>query len=72
MPEVASLAERLVQHKHCKMCGVAIQPDEMVCSDACKARWEAQQRSRKQTMWLMYASIAVLFIVLVLTLSGGL
>lgn len=71
MLEVAPLVERLVQHKHCKMCGKAIQPDDITCSDACKAKWDAQQRSRKQTMWLFYLSIGVLLFVLMLTLSGG-
>jgi predicted nucleic acid-binding Zn ribbon protein len=64
------MTERLVQHRHCKACGKAVAPDDETCSDECKAKWEAQKKSRKNTMWLFYLSIAVLLVVLALSMSG--
>ncbi len=66
------MAERLVQHRHCKVCGKAVAPSDLTCSDDCAAAWKAQQKSKKQTLYLFYASIVVLLIVLMLSLSGGL
>ncbi len=68
---VREVAEKLVQHKHCKMCGKAISPDDEVCSEACGKAREAQLKSRKNTMYLFYASIVILVVVLALSLSGS-
>lgn len=66
------MAEKLVQHRHCKVCGKAVAPSDQTCSEECATAWKAQQRSKKQTLYLFYVSIVVLLVVLMLSLSGGL
>ncbi len=50
-------------HKHCKVCGVSIPPEDVTCSPECQARYQASQRSRRLWVWAFYA-IAILLIVL--------
>jgi predicted nucleic acid-binding Zn ribbon protein len=65
------MAERLVQHRHCKVCGKAVAPSDETCSDECATTLKARQKSKKQTQYLYYVSIVVLLIVLWLSLSGN-
>lgn len=58
------MAERLVQHKHCPVCGKAMSVDREVCSDGCATTRAAQLREKKRTLYLFYFSIVVLAIVL--------
>lgn len=64
------MAERLVQHRHCKSCGKAISADDETCGGECATRWKDQQRSRKQTLYLFYGAIAFMLVVMLLGLSG--
>jgi predicted nucleic acid-binding Zn ribbon protein len=65
------MAERLVQHKHCPVCGKAMSVDKDTCSDECAVSRQSQQRERKRTLYLFYFSIVVLLIVFGLQLSGA-
>lgn len=65
------MAERLVQHKHCPVCGKAMSADKDTCSDECGDKRQAQIKERKRTMYLFYFSIVVLAIVLALQLMGS-
>ena len=58
------MAERLVQHKHCPVCGKAMSVDKETCSDECAVTREAQIREKKRTLYLFYFSIVVLAVVL--------
>jgi len=58
------MAERLVQHKHCPVCGKAMSVDRETCSDECASTRAVQQREKKRTLYLFYFSIVVLAIVL--------
>lgn len=62
------MVEKILQHKHCKICEKAILPEEELCSDECKNRWNVILKKRKWTMYFFYGMIA-LFIILVF-LSG--
>lgn len=57
------MAERLVQHKHCPICGKAMSADRKTCSDECEVRHEAVMREKKRTMYMYYA-VALLMVVL--------
>ncbi len=59
------MTEKILQHKHCSICGKAIPVDETFCSDECKEKWGAMMKKRKMMMYIMYGMIAV-FIVLIL------
>jgi predicted nucleic acid-binding Zn ribbon protein len=60
----ANMAERLVQHKHCPVCGKAMSVDKETCSDECATTRQAQLRDKRRTLYLFYFSIVVLAIVL--------
>jgi predicted nucleic acid-binding Zn ribbon protein len=58
------MAEKLVQHKHCPVCGKAMSAGKETCSKQCANTREAQIREKKRTLYLFYFSIVVLAIVL--------
>lgn len=58
------MAERLVQHKHCPVCGKAMSADKETCSDECSLKRQAQMQEKKRTMYMFYLSIVVLVVVL--------
>ncbi len=64
------MTEKILQHKHCNICGKAVPAEETFCSDECKEKWGAMVKKRKMMMYIMYGMIAV-FIVLILYTSKG-
>ena len=64
------MTEKILQHKHCNICGKAVPAEETFCSDECKEKWDAMVKKRKMMMYIMYGMIAV-FIVLILYTSRG-
>jgi predicted nucleic acid-binding Zn ribbon protein len=62
------MVEKLLQHKHCRICEKAIPFEEEFCSEECKTKWNIILKRRKWTMYFFYG-IVILFIVLLL-LSG--
>ena len=50
-------------HRHCKVCGKQIGPDEEFCGKAHRQQREESQRSRRNLTYLVYASIAIVVIV---------
>jgi len=59
------MTEKILQHKHCSICGKAVPVEETFCSDECKEKWDAMVKKRKMMMYIMYGMIVV-FIVLIL------
>ncbi len=64
------MAERLVQHKHCPVCGKAMSATRETCSDECDAERGVQLKSRKRTLYMFYVAMAVMVVVLALQFSG--
>lgn len=60
------MAERLVQHKHCPVCGKAMSVDKKACSPECEASHEAIIREKKRTMYLFYGVAIVMVVLLAL------
>ena len=58
------MAERLVQHKHCPVCGKAMSVDKDTCSNVCSTSRAAQMKEKKRTLYLFYFSIVALAIVM--------
>jgi len=51
---------RLVDHRHCKVCGKAIPPNREFCSDECREKyegWQARERRAKRMIYIFYALI---------------
>ncbi len=63
---------RIINHRHCRICGKAIPPDKELCSAECEgvqAKIEARQKRMKNVMLVMYAVIFLVF--LIMLLIGG-
>lgn len=58
------MVERIIQHKHCSICGKAIPAEEEYCSENCKERFEAIQKKKKNLMYIMYGLMFFLLILL--------
>ena len=58
------MAERLVQHKHCPVCGKAMSADKETCTDECAVTRQTQVQEKKRTLYLFYFSIVILAVVL--------
>jgi len=54
------------EHHHCKSCGNVCGPTEETCSRACADRRAQQQQSRRNSVNLMYALMAIVVVVFVL------
>jgi predicted nucleic acid-binding Zn ribbon protein len=52
-------------HRHCKICGKVCAPAQETCSKAHRLQLEERQRSRQNSVRLMYLLIAVVVIVFV-------
>ena len=52
-------------HRHCKVCGRAIGPEQEFCSKVCRRKREEALRSRRQLTYVMYAAIVILVILVV-------
>ncbi len=59
------MVEKIPQHTHCQMCGKAVPIEETLCSDECKQKYQGILKKRKRYVYIMYAAIAVMIIVLV-------
>jgi predicted nucleic acid-binding Zn ribbon protein len=55
-------AMKILQHRHCQVCGKAIKAKEEMCSDRCKKDWESTvKRKRFQLMaFLLFGSVLVI------------
>ena len=53
----------IVPHRHCIVCGKAIEPEERFCSNDCKTQFEKDQKRQRNFMIIMFA---VLFFMLLM------
>lgn len=55
------MAEKLLQHKHCRMCGKAIPADDIFCNDQCKGEHTEMMRKKKnQLLIMMFIAVAMM------------
>ena len=61
---------RIVDHRHCKICGKAIPPNQEFCSENCRSiseRMEARQKRMRNLLIIMYVAVfLIIFIMLAL------
>ncbi len=58
----------IVPHRHCIVCGKAIEPDQTFCSDDCKREWEKERkRQRNFTIFMFLLFLGLLFILMLST-----
>ena len=58
------MAEKLLQHKHCMICGKAIPLDEEYCSPECKGVMQTKVKKRRTTWYLYLLLFAALIMVM--------
>ena len=56
-------------HRHCKVCGKVVAPTQEFCSKTCRAKRESQLQSRRNYMYILYATMAILVVYLLLSFA---
>ncbi len=51
-------------HRHCKVCGRVTSPDADTCSSKCAAVREQRLRARRNYTYILYATIALVTVLL--------
>jgi len=56
----------VVQHQHCMICGKAMEFDDDTkwCSPACKGKFDAQNKKRRNMMLFLYAAMGLTLLLL--------
>jgi len=66
---------RIVDHRHCRICGKAIPPNQEFCSENCRSiseRMEARQKRMRNLLIIMYVAVfLIIFIMLALRVGMG-
>ncbi len=57
----------IVPHRHCIVCGKAIEPDKTFCSDECKEVWEREKKRQRYFSFLMLALLFILMFLIFFT-----
>ena len=53
-------------HKHCIVCGKAIEPDKFFCSPSCEEMYKKQQKSMARSRTIMMVIFVVIIVVFIL------
>ncbi len=61
---------KIIDHRHCKVCGKAIPPNQEFCSEKCRKAYEDAERRQKRMKNIFLLVYAVIFIVLFLLIAG--
>ena len=64
------MAEKLLQHKHCRNCGKAIHTDETFCGEDCQVQHREMIRKKRNQLYLIMAA-AVIMMILALLFGGA-
>ncbi len=57
----------IVPHRHCIVCGKAIEPDKTFCSDECKREWDKERKRQRNFTIFMFVMFVLLFLFLMMT-----
>lgn len=60
------MVEKILQHKHCGVCGKAVPVDDAFCSDLCKDKFEVLMKKKRTTMLIFYTAMVFVIIVFIL------
>uniref|UniRef100_A0A7C4WJ93 DUF2116 family Zn-ribbon domain-containing protein n=1 Tax=Geoglobus ahangari TaxID=113653 RepID=A0A7C4WJ93_9EURY len=55
----------IVPHRHCIVCGKAIEPEEILCSKECREKFEKEKKKQRNFMIIMFAVLIALFILMI-------
>ena len=57
----------IIPHRHCIVCGKAIEPEEMFCSKECREKYERERKKQRNFIIIMFAVLIALFVLTLLT-----
>ncbi len=57
----------IVPHRHCVVCGKAIEPDQTFCSEECKQVWEKERRKQRNFSLIMLVLLFLLLFLIIFT-----
>jgi len=57
------MAEKLLQHKHCRFCQKAILPDSTFCDDKCEGQHKDMMRKKRNQLLLLMAFAIIMMLV---------
>ena len=63
------LRPKLVDHRHCRICGKAIPPKEEFCSPECREKFEEareKEKKAKRMLWIFYGLIMASLLIFLL------
>jgi predicted nucleic acid-binding Zn ribbon protein len=66
-PKAGGTGGKLLQHRHCQVCSKAIPISEEYCSDECKVEFEALMKKRKNYIYIIYATMILIIVVMFLS-----
>ena len=55
----------IIPHRHCIVCGKAIEPEEIFCSKECKEKYDKERRKQRNFMIIMFAVLIALFVLMI-------
>ena len=64
------MSEKLLQHKHCRHCGKAINVKDEFCDDSCRTTHMSMLRSKRNQLYILMA-IAIGLMIMTLFLGGS-
>lgn len=59
--------DQIPQHTHCQICRKAVATQEPFCSEECKQQYEAMKKRNRLWVYVMYALMVFIIIVIVLS-----
>ena len=59
---------KVAPHKHCIVCGRAVEPDDSFCDELCQSKYESTQKRQKM---LFVAFMILIILIIVLPLFTG-
>jgi len=60
------VVEKIVQHKHCQICGKAIPLKEKFCSEECEQKFNEIVKKRKILIYILYGAVVLMILALTL------
>ncbi len=54
----------IIPHRHCVVCGKAIEPDKVTCSDDCQQTLEKEKKKQRNFMIFMMGGFLILMLLL--------
>jgi predicted nucleic acid-binding Zn ribbon protein len=63
------MAEKLIQHRHCRVCEKAIPANEEFCNEECKDKWNQMVKANKKKFWvtILWMVLFVIFAMLLMS-----